>query len=268
MNIKEYIASGILEQYVLGNLSSGEEREVLTNATQYPEIRAELNAIETALEQYTMSNAVTPPPGLKDDILKKIDEISSVRPKRENEEKPGKSGGGLTKLLAWLPYILLPLLLVSAIWGYFGYKDNKNNEKVSRELGQELTDCRVERKRLQDKIEFYRTAIQFVNNENTRTVAMNGNKKLVGASTTIHTNLASKITYFAVNKLPKPPKNMQYQLWAIVDNTPVNMGVFDIPADPIAVDYIPNAQAYAISLEERGGAAEPNDVRVFGSVEF
>lgn len=263
MNIQEYIASGILEQYVLGSLSSGEEREVLANAAQYPEIRAELNAIESALETYAMSNAIIPPPGLKEDILKKIDDTTPSKPSRGDERK---SGGGFGKLLSWLPYILLPLLLLTAIWGYFGHQANKDAQEAQRKMGQDLTDCRTERKQLRDTINFYRAAIKFVNDENTRAIAMRGNDKSPDASTTIHTNTAFKVSYFAVNELPAPPEGKQYQLWAIKDGTPQSLGVFDISADPIAVDYVSNPDAYAISLEIKGGVASPTDVRVVGAV--
>jgi len=267
VNIQEYIASGILEQYVLGTLSSGEEREVLANAAQYPEIRTELNAIEAALEQYAMSNAIIPPEGLKTQILKKIDNNSPPAPRRGDDDTSGKSGGGFGKLLSWLPFILLPLLLLTAIWGYFGHKGNKDAQEARFKTGQDLTDCRTERKQLRDTINFYRAAIKFVNDKNTRAIAMTGNEKLPGASTTIHTNSAFKVSYFAVNELPEPPEGKQYQLWAIKDGTPVSMGVFDISPDPIAVDYISNPQAYAVSLEIKGGVAVPTDVRIVGAVE-
>ena len=45
MNIQEYIASGILETYFLGELSSAEQAEVEKNVAEYPEIRAELDRI-------------------------------------------------------------------------------------------------------------------------------------------------------------------------------------------------------------------------------
>jgi len=267
VNIQEYIASGILEQYVLGTLSLGEEREVLANAAQYPEIRAELNAIEAALERYAMSNAIIPPEGLKADILKKIDDNSPPILRRRDDDKSDQSGRGfLGTLLSWLPYILLPLLLVMAIWGYFGHQGNKEAQEARLKMGQDLTDCRTERKQLRDTINFYRAAIKFVNDENTRAIAMTGNEKLPGASTTIHTNSAFKVTYFAVNELPEPPEGKQYQLWAIKDGTPQSLGVFDISPDPIGVEYVSNPDAYAVSLEQQGGVAVPTDVRIVGAV--
>ena len=52
MDIKEYISSGILESYVLGNASEQERREVECISSIYPEIRQELDALSRSLEKY------------------------------------------------------------------------------------------------------------------------------------------------------------------------------------------------------------------------
>lgn len=269
MNIQEYISSGILEQYVLGTLSEGEVREVMANAAEYPEIRAEIEAIEAALEEYAMLNAVTPPAELKPIILEKIDSVSEPPSRlfdKEKSDKPPKSGGGMGKLFSWLPLILLPLLLLTGIWGYMQNQSREKEQETRLDYSKRLTDCNTERKNLEDAVDFYRAAIKFVNDKNTRAIAMTGNEKLPGASTTIHTNSAFKVSYFAVNNLPEPPEGKQYQLWAIIDGKPQSLDVFDISPDPIAVDYKSNVEAYAISLEVEGGVAVPTDVRVVGAV--
>lgn len=268
MNIQEYISSGILEQYVLGTLSVGEAREVIANAAQYPEIRVELEAIEIALEQYAISNAVTPPEGLKTIILEKIDNTQVPQERRfdkKKPDKPPKSGGGMSKLLSWLLLILLLLLLLTGVWGYMQNQSREKEQETRLTYSKDLTDCKKNRRELEKQLEFYRAAIKFVNHPNTRAIAMEGNEKQSGASTTIHTNSAFKISYFAINDLAEPPTDKQYQLWAIVDGTPKNLGVFDISPDPIEVDYIGNLEAYAISLEVKGGVAVPTDVRVVGA---
>ncbi|WP_443937796.1 hypothetical protein [Pedobacter sp. MW01-1-1] len=59
-NLKAYIESGILELYVLGVLSTAERTNVQGFANLYPEIRLEIEAIEIALKQYALVNAVQP----------------------------------------------------------------------------------------------------------------------------------------------------------------------------------------------------------------
>lgn len=72
MNKEKYISSGILELYVLDQLSEKERREVEENMVQYDEIRKEVEAIESALLIYCTFNSRVPPPGMKDEIITEI----------------------------------------------------------------------------------------------------------------------------------------------------------------------------------------------------
>ncbi len=60
MNLKPYIESGILEMYVLGLLAEDEQKGVGRMLLVYPALKAELSAIEEALEIYAQKNAITP----------------------------------------------------------------------------------------------------------------------------------------------------------------------------------------------------------------
>lgn len=70
---KEYIESGILEQYVLGCTSQAESTEVHLMAATDPAIRLEIKAIGEALEAYAMEHAVEPNPVIKPFLLATID---------------------------------------------------------------------------------------------------------------------------------------------------------------------------------------------------
>lgn len=73
MTVSEYISSGILELYVMGNLSADEALGVEKMMVLHPEIRDEVTAIEIALEQYGQSNAVQPHATIKPLLLATID---------------------------------------------------------------------------------------------------------------------------------------------------------------------------------------------------
>ena len=70
---KNYIDSGILEQYVLGNTSLLESKEVEMMAASDPAIRLELEKIAEALETYAMINAVNSNPVMKPFLLATVD---------------------------------------------------------------------------------------------------------------------------------------------------------------------------------------------------
>lgn len=72
MNIEEYISSGILEMYAMGQCTPAEQQEVEAMVKLYPEIAKELAEIEATLEQVSQSQSIAPPAHLKTQILDKI----------------------------------------------------------------------------------------------------------------------------------------------------------------------------------------------------
>src|ERR1043166_4897283 len=54
MDMKEYMSSGIIEDYCLGVLSDDESRTVLEQSQLHPEIKQEIDAFMIALEKYAL----------------------------------------------------------------------------------------------------------------------------------------------------------------------------------------------------------------------
>ena len=71
--------------------------------------------------------------------------------------------------------------------------------------------------------------------------------------------------------MPKNDKGHQYQLWAIVDKKPVSLGVFDkTDADSVEMKEMGSVvapQAFAVTLEPRGGSVNPtmDEMMVIGN---
>ena len=87
---------------------------------------------------------------------------------------------------------------------------------------------------------------------------------------TVYWNTESRDVYLLVNKLPMPVRDKQYQLWAIVDGKPVDAGIFDMQEGLsfVKLKTIPKADAFAITLEKKGGSSTPdmNAMYVMGKV--
>jgi mannose-6-phosphate isomerase-like protein (cupin superfamily) len=73
MNIKEFIESGILEQYVLGTTGKIESEEVERMARTYPEVKNELEKISDTIEDIARATAKTPGKTIKPFLLATID---------------------------------------------------------------------------------------------------------------------------------------------------------------------------------------------------
>ncbi|MGZ4033873.1 MAG: cupin domain-containing protein [Bacteroidia bacterium] len=79
MNINEYIASGVLEMYVMGVSSEEEAAEVERMAVIHPEIKKEIKKIEITLEKYALENKVNPPVVAKPFLMATIDYSERLR---------------------------------------------------------------------------------------------------------------------------------------------------------------------------------------------
>lgn len=73
MNISDYIASGILELYVLGQLSAEEALEVERVAAAYPQVSGEIDAITNTLMEEAEANTKEPHPAVKIFLMAMID---------------------------------------------------------------------------------------------------------------------------------------------------------------------------------------------------
>jgi hypothetical protein len=128
MNIESYIRSGFLESYALGQGTPAERAEVERMVALYPEVAAELKAIEASLEAYAQAHAIAAPEGLKDKIMA---QLTDANPASESDEStsPGSSvsGGGFN----WLPWLLA---LVSAGLGFGWWQSNTAQRALSEQV--------------------------------------------------------------------------------------------------------------------------------------
>lgn len=83
-NIKDYIASGILELYVLGVATNEENEELQSLLLIHPELKEELNIISETIEAYAIENALSVDPTIKPFLLAQIDYTERLK----NGEQP------------------------------------------------------------------------------------------------------------------------------------------------------------------------------------
>jgi anti-sigma-K factor RskA len=77
-------------------------------------------------------------------------------------------------------------------------------------------------------------------------------------------NTKTHDVFIADVSLPQAPSNKQYQLWAIVDGKPVDAGMIS-DAKNLAqkMKVFEKADAFAITLEKRGGSATPTMEEIY-----
>lgn len=78
MTVEDYIASGNLEAYCLGNLTAAEEAELWEFCRLFPKVRQELHAVEQSLEKLAEALAVIPPGRNKMRLLARLNELPVI----------------------------------------------------------------------------------------------------------------------------------------------------------------------------------------------
>ena len=96
---------------------------------------------------------------------------------------------------------------------------------------------------------------------NVMVINMVGTQKAAPGSASVYWDSTSANVYLVVKNMPKLPSDKQYQLWALIDKKPLDLGLFDPPQPNGVILKMKNTQkadAFAITIENRGNAGGPN----------
>ncbi len=258
MDIQSFIESGLLESYVLGQCSAEERELVLRMVAQHPEVRAELTAVEQALEGYAAANAVTPPDWMKGRILDSIkDETPAPRPN-------GRSGGRRNGLNIAVQILSLVLAFAAAVLFY--QNSRLNTEKTSLEaanakLRAQVDDC-IKRDQESEQL---KKAVVLLRDRDTRFVPLDNGKGTAYA----YYNSVRKEVALDLGGLPAPEHKKYFQFWAIVEGKPVSMGMVNLQSTDgwQLLPYIEHATALAVSQEDSPtGSPMPTQVVMIGNI--
>ena len=254
MNVQEYISSGIVESYVLGLASEEERKEFEQQCLQYPEVMRARSDFELALEKQAMQNAIIPDPALKSKIWSEIGEKGKVIP--INEPVP-------VRKMIWAKYVAAAsviLLIISLYWNISLF--NKNQELKNN---YDIAAGKI--KEMEDDMEVLKE------NPNVKMASLKGMDASPQSFATVYWDTASHDVYLLANNLPAPPTDKQYQLWALLDGQPIDLGMLDYDVKQkkllIRMKNAQKAQAFAITLEkkDRSDVSKPQgDMYVMGNL--
>ena len=267
MNIQEYISGGIVESYVLGLASAEERAEFEQMCAQYAEVRAARDAFELSLEQHAMAAAVAPPAHVRETVLQQLVAAGTDAPVDKSaapvvQMRPVK-GGILPGAMRYVAAASIVLLMGSMGLNVYYFNKYRNFSQRYDQLVAEQTQLAKNNGIMQTRLDNYEQTMQALNSPYMAQIKMEG--KAVEASpapdskATVLWDTRTKDVYLMVNSLPQPHAGMQYQLWAIVDNQPVDAGMLNMEKGHMMVKMknIPRAQLFAITLEQEGGSPTP-----------
>lgn len=227
---------------MLGLASEEERKEFEQLCAQHPELVEARLAFEEQLETNALTHATIPPPALKQKIWSELNLKTAPAP--------------VVKMNQYWKYAVaacLVLLAGSLLWNFSLQQQNQSIRQDLGSIRQELDNTR----RSLAAMEADAAVLQ---KPGMKMAMLSGMDASPQSSATVYWDTTSKDVYLMVNNLPQPPSDKQYQLWAILNGQPVDIGVLNMSNKPIQLYRMRNtqhAQAFAITLETMGGNPAP-----------
>lgn len=257
MDLKHYIESGILESYLLGEVSDQERREVECLSKIYPEIREELTQLESSLEDISLRLARPLPEGHKEKVMTAIAGLEQDSP----ETKAVSPATGRS----YLSWMAAASILLAVFGGYQYLRESQ----INKELMETNEEIRERTAALQAEVSNDSVILAHLSNPETRLISLDASDKYEGEKALVFWNQSTRQTYVVMEDLSPAPEGLSYQLWAIVDGVPLDLGVHDPGRVLLAEVDFDAPQAFAITLETGGGNPQPNleELVVIGNVQ-
>jgi anti-sigma-K factor RskA len=253
LNIPEYISSGVLEAYALGELSEKERTEVEKNLATYPELKAELSRIEEVQENFLIQTGIQPAGSVKTNLMNSI----------------AGAGGGLhivplpdeKQITIWkfAAAASVSIALVASYLAFNYYSKWRSTESSLATLIAQNQQVAQDYNQVNQRIDRLENDLKVMDNPKFQRVVMTGTPNAPDAMASVYWNESTKEVYLSLQNMKALAHDNQYQLWAIIDGKPVNAGVFDGNFSGLhkMKEISKGAVLFAVTIEPRGGKASP-----------
>lgn len=258
MDIKTYISSGVIEAYVTGTCSVEESSILECVMKNNAEVMQAVFEVQQIFEQLATGQAIEPPSHLKNEILKKIEfnKTSETSGKIIPLNKKTAVESTSSSMPSWMKVAAAAVIFGL---GYLGYEVNSKNNQL-----QEIAKSNTELATKVSSLEEMNSIIM-----NSKRIELKGVENHPDMLADVYWHTSKKV-FLEMKNLPAAPSGKQYQLWAIVDGKPVDMGMYSAKADSTVQEMksVDNAQAFAVTLEKEGGNATPTmeEMYVMGAI--
>lgn len=253
----------------MGLTSANETAEVEVWAKQYPEVAVEIEAIQSGLEAYAQTHAITPGAPVKEKIFASIINTGKATPVVDLKTPDANHAKVYSISSAWKYAAAASVILLvgSLILNYTFYNkyQSANNE---------LASTQTELQQQKDMADAMKKESDVIGDKNAKPFILAGMPDVPNADARIYWMKNTGDVYIDPSNLPQPEKGKQYQFWAIVDGVPVSGGMIntniEIDGKKVRLQKMKSfgsAQAFAVSLEDAGPEKPaPTKVMVMGKI--
>jgi len=244
-------------------------------ASIYPEIKTELEALQSTLENFALQSEVAPPPQLKENVLSAIRDVEQIKaddsPQEPIRTKSKPEHGRVIRMSRkWAAVGTVLIVSSMGILLFFNYESQENLIALEDQLQQKeevLSEQATDLEALRQDYGELAAVNTTLANPGTQRVQMNGTDMYPEGVAQVYWNVEDQKVVMDKGNIPAPPEGQDYQLWAIIDGTPKSLGIY--PWSPGAADpkimsgEVASAAAFAVTLEPKGGSETPTMSNLF-----
>nr|WP_237488284.1 anti-sigma factor [Hufsiella ginkgonis] len=234
-------------------------------AARYPAVREELTAIEEAFEKYAAAQALTPAGHVRSRVLAGLTSHDAVR-SAEPEKGAAivampRPGVPLFYKYAFAASVALLAFSWSALFVTYNRLQDSKQAIVAMQASEQKFTSNA--RYMQKQLDHANQSLRVLHSPDYLIVTLAATPNAPkGAQMKVAFNPKAKEVMIDLNDMDMPANDTrhQYQLWALVDGKPVDLGVFDKSADSIGMlkmKEIARAQTFAVTLEPKGGSVNP-----------
>ena len=158
-------------------------------------------------------------------------------------------------MAASIVFLVTSLIVNFYLWNRLGEADN-----TIAVLSEQKKIITQEYEAVNNKLHTAKTDIEILHDRNYKAIDLKGMEISPTSNVMAYWNPETKKVFVEVKSLPVPPPDKQYQLWAICQGVPVDLGLMDVdPSDSSLHEMkdMENPQAFAVTLEPKGGSVNP-----------
>lgn len=263
MTSAEYISSGILETYALGAATPAEKLEVEAMLENSAEVRAALEQIQKDIETYATLHAVEPDDALRSKIL---GAVSGTKSSNGNGKIVSLKTGPAPSRIRTLAIAASVVLVISIAVNIMQWKNMNSLIAEKQKLDSDMVAAQTEKQfyagqmvAAKLRLDSALNDLNFLRSPMTKNIALTTQLKGHPMKAVVHWDMNTMQVAVDPMTLPPTAPDEKYVLWAIVDGKPVNEGNFEMQpsAGMMKMNVIPQAEAFAISLEKSGSVTSP-----------
>ncbi len=246
-NIKD---SGVLEQYLLGELEATDMVSVDVILQNDEVLRKYFDELEKKFEMVGLENEIQPPAHVKDQIFNSIGDVN------QNKSKSNPWLLGIAASMALFA-------LVTALFIYSQLQDVKQDFRLVEEKNKELIKDNSELSNAYNEVTNW---LNDINNLDIDRYQLTGNDMSPSSKLVAYLNHTEKKVIINTEGLQQLETSQDYQMWADVDGEMISMGVIDVTQKLHTLDYIEDAESLNITIEPKGGSDHPTVSNLISNV--